>query len=119
MNNEEKILEMLEKQSELLEEHGEILKKHGDILAKHGDILAHLTEKVDELDARSLHSAVILETDVARDIRLVCEGQELLGQKMEKLTPKDRVEVLEGDVAMMKDATKLMRLEIAELKKAQ
>ena len=112
MNNEEKILEMLEKQSELLEEHGEILKKHGDILA-------HLTEKVDELDARSLHSAVILETDVARDIRLVCEGQELLGQKMEKLTPKDRVEVLEGDVAMMKDATKLMRLEIAELKKAQ
>jgi hypothetical protein len=38
---------------------------------------------------------------------------------MEELAPKDRVEVLEGDVAMLKDVIKLMRQEIAELKKAQ
>lgn len=105
MSNEEKILAILEKHSEMME--------------KQGERLAYLTERVDKIDARSLRSAVLLETEVARDIRLVYEGQELLRQKVEALAPKDRVEALESDVAMMKDVLKLMRLEIAELKKAQ
>lgn len=105
MSNEEKILAILEKHSEMLE--------------KQGERLAYLTERVDEIDARSLRSAVLLETEVAKKIQLVYEGQELLRQKMEELAPKDRVEALESDVAMMKDVLKLMRLEIAELKKAQ
>lgn len=105
MNNEEKILAILEKHSEMME--------------KQGERLAYLTERVDEIDARSLRSAVLLETEVAKKIQLVYEGQELLRQKMEELAPKDRVEALESDVAMMKDVLKLMRLEIAELKKAQ
>lgn len=105
MSNEEKILAILEKHSEMLE--------------KQGERLAYLTERVDEIDARSLRSAVLLETEVAKKIQLVYEGQELLRQKVEALAPKDRVEALESDVAMMKDVLKLMRLEIAELKKAQ
>lgn len=105
MSNEEKILAILEKHSEMME--------------KQGERLAYLTERVDEIDARSLRSAVLLETEVAKKIQLVYEGQELLRQKMEELAPKDRVEALESDVAMMKDVLKLMRLEIAELKKAQ
>lgn len=105
MNNEEKILEVLAKLTAKVD--------------RQGDQLTYLTERVDEIDTRSLRSSVLLETEVARDVRLVYEGQEMLRQKMEELAPKDRVEVLEGDVAMLKDVIKLMRQEIAELKKAQ
>ncbi|MBD5162956.1 MAG: hypothetical protein HDT14_13295 [Oscillibacter sp.] len=119
MNNEEKILAMLEALNSKVDRQGEQLSKHGEQLAKQGEQLAYLTERVDEIDTRSLRSAVLLETEIARDIRLVYEGQELLKQKMETLAPKDRVEALESDVAMMKDVIKLMRLEINELKKAQ
>lgn len=102
MTSEEKILEMLAK-----------------LTAKVDKRFDAVEERLDELDTRSLRSAVLLETEVARDVRLVYEGQEMLRQKMEELAPKDRVEALEGDVAMLKDVIKLMRLEIAELKKAQ
>ena len=105
MSNEEKILEVLAKLTAKVD--------------KQGEQLTYLTERVDEIDTRSLRSSVLLETEVARDVRLVYEGQEMLRQKMEELVPKDRVEVLEGDVAMLKDVIKLMRQEIAELKKAQ
>ena len=105
MSNEEKILEVLAKLTAKVD--------------KQGEQLTYLTERVDEIDTSSLRSSVLLETEVARDVRLVYEGQEMLRQKMEELAPKDRVEVLEGDVAMLKDVIKLMRQEIAELKKAQ
>ena len=105
MSNEEKILEVLAKLTAKVD--------------KQGEQLTYLTERVDEIDTRSLRSSVLLETEVARDVRLVYEGQEMLRQKMEELAPKDRVEVLEGDVAMLKDVIKLMRQEIAGLKKAQ
>ena len=105
MSNEEKILEVLAKLTAKVD--------------KQGEQLTYLTERVDEIDTRSLRSSVLLVTEVARDVRLVYEGQEMLRQKMEELAPKDRVEVLEGDVAMLKDVIKLMRQEIAELKKAQ
>lgn len=105
MSNEEKILEVLAKLTAKVD--------------KQGEQLTYLTERVDEIDTRSLRSSVLLETEVARDVRLVYEGQEMLRQKMEELAPKNRVEVLEGDVAMLKDVIKLMRQEIAELKKAQ
>lgn len=105
MSNEEKILEVLAKLTAKVD--------------KQGEQLTYLTERVDEIDTRSLRSSVLLETEVARNVRLVYEGQEMLRQKMEELAPKDRVEVLEGDVAMLKDVIKLMRQEIAELKKAQ
>ncbi len=105
MNNEEKVLEVLAKLTAKVD--------------RQGDQLTYLTERVDEINTRSLRSSVLLETEVVRDVRLVYEGQEMLRQKMEELAPKDRVEVLEGDVAMLKDVIKLMCQEIAELKKAQ
>lgn len=119
MNNEEKILAML---AEIKADMTDMKAGMADMKATQtaqGKQLDRMEERLDEVDARSLRSAVLLETEVARDIRLVYEGQEMLRQKMEKLAPKDRVEALESDVAMMKDVLKLMRLEIAELKKAQ
>lgn len=112
MNNEEKILALLEK-------HGEILEKHGEILEKHGEMLERLTDRVDELDARSLRSAVLLETDIAKKIQLIYEGQELLRQKMDTLAPKERVEVLEDRVITLETAMKSMAKRLAALEKAQ
>ena len=112
MNNEEKILQMLTEMKATQEEMKAEIDKRFD----------GIEERLDELDARSLRSAVLLETDVARDIRLVYEGQEMLRQKMrlmEELTPKGRVEAVEDDVAVLKDAYKLLRMEVNELKKAQ
>lgn len=133
MNNEEKILEMLSALTQKVDgmdgrldrlettqtKQGEQLTKQGEQLTKQGEQLAYLTERVDEIDTRSLRSAVLLETEVARDVRLVYEGQEMLRQKMEELAPKGRVEAVEDDVAVLKDAYKLLRMEVNELKKAQ
>lgn len=112
MNNEEKILEMLTKLTEKVD-------KLETTQAKQGEQLDRMEERLDEVDTRSLRSAVLLETDVTRDIRLVYEGQEMFRQKMEELTPKGRVEAVEDDVAVLKDAYKLLRMEVNELKKAQ
>ncbi|MDE6880405.1 MAG: hypothetical protein K2P20_03510 [Oscillospiraceae bacterium] len=112
MNNEEKILEMLVKHSAILEK---LTDKVDGLRSK----VDELDGKVAELDDRSLRSAVLLETEVARDIRLVYEGQALLKEKMDGLATARRVASVEDDVAMLKDVVKLMRLEINERKQAQ
>lgn len=133
MNNEEKILAMLtEMKADMTDMKAGMADMKTDMTGMkagmadmkatqtaQGKQLDRMEERLDEVDARSLRSAVLLETEVAKNIQLVYEGQEMLRQKMEELAPKDRVEALESDVAMMKDVLKLMRLEIAELKKAQ
>ena len=126
MNNEEKILEMLVKHSAILEK---LTDKVDGLRSKVDELdgkVAKLDGKVDELDGkvaelddRSLRSAVLLETEVARDIRLVYEGQALLKEKMDGLATARRVASVEDDVAMLKDVVKLMRLEINERKQAQ
>ena len=117
MNNEEKILELLAEMKAAQEEMKADLSEVKAVQAAQGRQIDRIEERLDEVDARSLRSAVMLENDVAKKIQLVYEGQEMLRQKMEGLAPKDRVEALESDVAMMKDVIRLMRLDIAELKK--
>lgn len=119
MNNEEKILELLTAMQSDITELKATQSKQGEQLTKQGEQLAYLAERVDEIDTRSLRSAVLLETEVARDIRLVYKGQEALRQKVEELAPKGRVEAVEDDIAVLKDAYKLLRMEVNELKKVQ
>nr|WP_325259239.1 hypothetical protein [uncultured Oscillibacter sp.] len=57
--------------------------------------------------------------EIRDKIQLLFDGHELIKDKLNELAPKSRVEDLEDDVAMLKDVVKLMRIEIAELKKAQ
>ena len=158
MNNEEKILAMLEKlteevgrhgdllekQGNLLEKHSEILEKHTEILekhtemlakqdetlAKHGEMLARhdgtlekLVSKVDrqgelleEIDGRSLRSAVMLENEVLPKLQLLYEGHVHL---QETLAPKAQVETLEGEVVTLKSAVKMMTKRLEVLEKAQ
>ena len=151
MNNEEKILAMLEKlteevgrhgdllekQGKLLEKHSEILEKHSEMLAKqdetlakHGEMLARhdgtlekLVNKVDrqgelleEIDGRSLRSAVMLENEVLPKLQLLYEGHVHL---QETLAPKAQVETLEGEVVTLKSAVKMMTKRLEALEKAQ
>lgn len=130
MNNEEKILEILEKLTEEVSRHGEMLAKQGETLAKQGEMLAKhdvilnkLVEKVDrqgerleEIDDRSLRSAVILENEVLPRLQLLYEGQANL---RETLAPKAQVEILRDDVETLKSTVKIMTKRLDTLEKAQ
>lgn len=95
MNNEEKILQLLEG-----------LKAD----------MAEVKEKLEEVDRRSERTQVLLETDYANKLQLLFEGHTTI---LETLAPKSRVEALEDDVSFMKTVIKALSQEIAELKKAQ
>ena len=123
MNNEEKILEMLEKLTGEVTKHGELLAKQGEILVRHDAALEKLVEKVgqqgallEELDDRSLRSAVMLENEVLPKLQLLYEGHVHL---QETLAPKERVEVLEDEVITLKSAVKMMTKRLDALEKAQ
>lgn len=137
MNNEEKILEILERltkevgkhsevletltgkvdrQGEILAQHSEILGQHSKMLAQHSEMLARHNEVLEELDGRSLRTAVILENEVLPKLQLLYEGQVHL---QETLAPKERVEVLEDEVITLKSTVKLMMKRLDALEKAQ
>lgn len=123
MNNEEKILAMLEKLTEevgrhgdLLEKQGKLLEKHSEILEKHGKALEKHSEMLEEIDGRSLRSAVMLENEVLPKLQLLYEGHVHL---QETLAPKAQVETLEGEVVTLKSAVKMMTKRLEALEKAQ
>ena len=161
MNNEEKILHLLEKQGEMIGqmngrlerveaaqiEQGQRLERleaaqieQGQRLVEQGQRLERLEaaqieqgqrlERLEAtqaeqgdllkvLDERSLRSAVLLEADVSRDLNRLYEGHGAIMNRLDKLAARSRVEELEGDVSMLKDSVKLLRIEVNELKKAQ
>lgn len=102
MNNEEKILALLE--------------KHGEMLKKHGEMLESLNDRVDQMQTTLTRVAVTQENVVIPQIKLLAEGHEML---LQKLARKERVEALEDDVALLKSVVKAMSERIAELEKAQ
>ena len=95
MNNEEKILAILEAHSKMLEK---------------------MQEDISDLRTTVTRVAVTQENIVIPQIKLLAEGHELLLQKPAR---KERVEALEVDVALLKSAVKAMSERIAELEKAQ
>ncbi len=119
----EKHTEILEKHSEMLAKQDETLAKHGEMLARHDGTLEKLVSKVDrqgelleEIDGRSLRSAVMLENEVLPKLQLLYEGHVHL---QETLAPKAQVETLEGEVVTLKSAVKMMTKRLEVLEKAQ
>lgn len=116
MSNEEKILELLEKQGETLEKHSEMLEGltrtvegQGRTLEKHEEMLEKLQMDVSGIKVR-------LDVEVKEQFNLLAEGQQTI---IETMTPKDRVDELEADVIILKTAVKMLSQDVAELKKAQ
>ena len=81
--------------------------------------LGSMEEQMNQLDDKSQRTAVLLETEINHKLNLLYEGHGMIMDHLDKLASKSRVEELESDVVLLKDAVKLMRLEIEALKKAQ
>lgn len=99
MTNEEKILQLL------TEMKTEIDKRFDKV-----------DERLDELDARSLKSAVLLETDIPHQLGLLFEGHKTI---LETLSPKSRVEELEEEVTILRSAFQALANRLTALEKAQ
>lgn len=95
MNNEEKILQMLE-------QHGKMLEEMKTEQAEMRDLL----QKV----------AVTQEGVVLPQLKLLAEGHQNL---LDTLAPRPRVEALEEEVDTLKTVVRLLTHDVAELKKAQ
>ena len=95
MNNEEKILELLE---------------------QHGKLLADLRSDMSEMQTTLTKVAVTQENIVLPRLQALYEGQQNL---LDTLAPKNRVEALEEEVDLLKTAIRSLSRDVAELKKAQ
>lgn len=137
MNNEEKILEMLEKLNGRMESlesgqaalEGRMERINGDLKTNNllirnleskqaafegrmGRLETTLTKAQDDLTAVKLR----LELDVEKRFDAVNEGIDAI---LAQLTPKRRVDEMEADIIILKTAVKMLTQEVGELKKAQ
>lgn len=137
MNNEEKILALLEQlnnrmaglESGQAALEGRMERINGD-LKTNNLLIRNLESKQATFEGRMgrLETAqsevkgdltavkLRLELDVEKRFDAVSEGIDAI---LEKLTPKSRVDELESDVIVLKTAVKMLTQEVAELKKAQ
>ena len=102
MNNEEKILAMLE--------------KHGDMLEKLNGRMDQMQAAQEQMQGDLTHVKARLDYDVDKRLNAINEGIDTI---LETMVSKSRVEQLEDDVIVLKTAVKMLTQEVAELKKAQ
>lgn len=62
---------------------------------------------------------VLMENDVTPKFNLLSDGQTAILDKLDSLASVSRVEALEDDVALLKQAVRSLSRELAELKRAQ
>ncbi len=130
MNNEEKILEILEKHDKVLDgimnrldrlesTQGEMQETLTRVVATQGEMQETLTRVVatqGEMQETLTRVAVTQEGVVLPKLQLLFEGQENLRQT---LAPKERVEVLEDEVVTLKTMVKMIGKRLAALEQAQ
>lgn len=102
MNNEEKILALLEEMRTDITE----LKSGQEAMS----------DRLDRLESDVAGIKLRLENEVIQRFNLLAEGQQTL---LETLAPKSRVEELAEDQRLLKHVVALHSRDIAELKKAE
>lgn len=137
MNNEEKILALLEKLNSRMEGlesgqaalEGRMERINGDLKTNNllirnleskqaafegrmGRLETTMTEVQDDLTAVKLR----LELDMKKRFDAINEGIDAI---LAQLTPKRKVEEMDADIVVLKTAVKMLTQEVAELKKAQ
>ena len=103
MDNEEKIISMLEKQGSLIEQmRGDITEMKGDITGLKDDVtgLKSGQAKLEAEVARIRESVAVIEIDHGRSLRALHDGYNLLYDKLEPIPAA--VETLQEDVAVIK-----------------
>lgn len=104
MNNEEKILAMLEKMNDTVEKLNTTVEAHGEAL----------TQMQEDITGIKLH----LELNVDKQLKLLSEGQaNILEHIDDKIT--ERTESLQDQIDVLRAATMQNSREIRALKKAQ
>lgn len=102
MNNEEKILAILEQHSKMFE--------------KAFSRMDQMQEDMGEMQKTLIRVAVTQENVVLPKLQLLAEGHDTL---LNTLARKERVEALEDDVALLKTVIRAMSQRIENLEKAQ
>ena len=123
MNKEERILELLEKLSgdvtDLKTDMSELKAGVSELKTRVSRLEADvsgLKADVSGLKADVSGIKVRLDVEITRQLSLLAEGHTTL---LETLVPKDRVEVLEDDVVLMKSAIKALSQRVSALEKVQ
>ena len=116
MNNEEKILAMLEKINGTVEKHGELLEKLTDRVDQIQQEQQQMREEQQQMRDSITGIKLRLELDIEKRFDAVNEGIDAI---LAQLTPKRRVEEMEADITVLKAAVKMLTQEVGELKKAQ
>lgn len=137
MNNEEKILELLEELNSQMERlgsgqaalEGRMERINGDLKTNNlmirnleskqaafegrmGRLETVLTKAQDDITAIKIR----LDYDIDKRFDAVNEGIDAI---LAQLTPKRKAEEMEADITVLKTAVKMLTQEVAELKKAQ
>ena len=112
MNNEEKILELLEGLTKTVAQQGEQL-------AQQGARMGRMEERMDEMQETLTRVAVTQEGVVLPRIQLALEGHSELKREIGTLASKQQVEELASDVDVIKAVVTRHSSDISELKKAQ
>jgi len=116
MNNEEKILEMLSQmQTDMTGMKADMTSMKADMTAVK-DRLDRVEETQSAMQTTLTEVAITQENIVLPQLKLLAEGHQTL---LETLAPKNRVEALEEEFALMRSAFRQLSHEVEELKKAQ
>ena len=116
MNNEDKIIALLEKQGVALEKQGELLAKHDVMLEHINETRAEHSEMLENLTTRVTKIELTQENVILPGLQALAEGQETLRQT---LCSRERAERLETDVDLLNTAVRGLFRDVQELKRAQ
>lgn len=133
MNNEEKVLQALEKQALMLEqinktqlqqgmtqaELGAALKSLDKDLAEVSRLSRRTATQTEEIEQLSQRTAVLLETEYRDKLQLLYDGHSLIEEKIDSLSPKSQVDELEDEVDFLRSVVKSMSKRLDALEKAQ
>ena len=114
MNNEDKIIALLEKQGVALEKQGAALEKQGELLAKHDVMLEHINETLERHDAMferindtlDKHTAILEQHSqiLAEHSKTLASHSEMLeshGEMLENLTTRvTKIELTQENVIL-------------------
>ena len=114
MNNEDKIIALLEKQGVALEKQGVALEKQGELLAKHDIMLEHINETLERHDAMferindtlDKHTAILEQHSqiLAEHSKTLANHSEMLeshGEMLENLTTRvTKIELTQENVIL-------------------
>lgn len=119
MNNEEKILEMLEQISQTLERHGEILEHHSEILERHSEMLERHDKTLERLDHQITKINLTLENDVQQKFDVIFDKLDSIDQRLEELPTVEDQMITNGRLDVLEATVKKLSRDVAALKKAQ